>query len=498
MGEIGVAVVVPVDPSRPVPSTTCDSSRRRTSRTTSCPSPAPGRRPAAHRHAEGRPARPRRPRAGGESGTAHGPGRIDACPDPPSGTSSPCSSARPRCSTAACSGSTTPDRATGEQAAAANRGTTIDPADLEPDPLPDPQVGAGHVQGRHLHPDPRRANRSGARSAGRPRTSATSRSWSCTAAVGSAAVSKACGRGPNRLNAEGYVAFLPDYHLFTPGSSGPVFPWPEQNIKAAVQYLRGTAQALGISRKNIVVQGMSAGARVGAVAYTTPNDDYFAGPELWPDIPDTVNGFIGFYHPYDGSMQYSSQYYGGIRRQHERDGARALGQGRRDRQRAACRRSRAVHHRQHATGTSSSTNRTCSRRRFATHDEDADTGRHHRRQPRVRHRHGHPSEPPRRTGRDRGTSLAQRRVPAGPATRGADVGHRSRHGTRSFGRATHHLRHAPSVRHHEHNSRPPLVRSAATTTSTPSSSTSSSSTHDEQHRARPRLRRPPRRRPPRD
>jgi acetyl esterase/lipase len=115
----------------------------------------------------------------------------------------------------------------------------------------------------------------------------------------------------DRLVAEGYVAFLPDYHLFTPGGSGTVFPWPEQNVKAAVQYLRGTARALGISRGNLVVQGMSAGARLGAVAYTTPNDPYFDGPELWPDISDTVNGFIGFYHTYDGSMQYSTQYYGG-------------------------------------------------------------------------------------------------------------------------------------------------------------------------------------------
>jgi acetyl esterase/lipase len=115
----------------------------------------------------------------------------------------------------------------------------------------------------------------------------------------------------DRLTAEGYVVFLPDYHLFAPGGSGPVFPWPEQNLKAAVQYLRGTAQAVGISRRNIVVQGMSAGSRLGAVAYTTPNDEYFDGPELWPDISDTVDGFIGFYHTYDGSMQYSSQYYGG-------------------------------------------------------------------------------------------------------------------------------------------------------------------------------------------
>ena len=104
--------------------------------------------------------------------------------------------------------------------------------------------------------------------------------------------------------------------------------------------------ALGISRKNIVVQGMSAGARVGAVAYTTPNDEYFAGPELWPDISDTVNGFIGFYHPYDGSMQYSSQYYGGSDESSDPRGARALGRGRRDCQRDAGRGSRAVHHRQ--------------------------------------------------------------------------------------------------------------------------------------------------------
>lgn len=115
----------------------------------------------------------------------------------------------------------------------------------------------------------------------------------------------------DRLTAEGYVAFLPDYTLFKPGGRGPVFPLPEQNIKAAVQFLRGTANALGIDRDHIVVQGMSAGARIGAVAYATPDDPWFAGPERWDAISDQVNGFIGFYHPYDGSMQFSIQYYGG-------------------------------------------------------------------------------------------------------------------------------------------------------------------------------------------
>jgi acetyl esterase/lipase len=118
-------------------------------------------------------------------------------------------------------------------------------------------------------------------------------------------------RWANRYIAEGYVTFLPQYYLFGVGGESPVFPHPEQNIKAAVQFLRGTGNAIGIDKDRIVVQGQSAGARVGAVAYTTPDDLLFKGPELYPDIPDTVNGFIGFYHPYDGTMQYADQYFGG-------------------------------------------------------------------------------------------------------------------------------------------------------------------------------------------
>jgi acetyl esterase/lipase len=119
-------------------------------------------------------------------------------------------------------------------------------------------------------------------------------------------------RWADRLGAEGYVTLQAEYHLFTPGSSeSPVFPRPEQDIKAAVQFLRGTGNALGIAKDRIVVQGMSAGARVGSVAFTTPNDPWFAGPNTYADISDEVNGFIGFYHPYDGTMQYASQYFGG-------------------------------------------------------------------------------------------------------------------------------------------------------------------------------------------
>jgi acetyl esterase/lipase len=114
-----------------------------------------------------------------------------------------------------------------------------------------------------------------------------------------------------RLNAEGYVTLNIDYRLFTPGVESPVFPHPEQNVKAAVQFLRGTGSALGIRKDRIAVQGHSSGARLGAVAFTSPGDPWFAGPELWPGIADTVDAFVGFYHPYDGSMQHQAQYYGG-------------------------------------------------------------------------------------------------------------------------------------------------------------------------------------------
>jgi acetyl esterase/lipase len=119
-------------------------------------------------------------------------------------------------------------------------------------------------------------------------------------------------RWADRYLVEGYVTFLPGYPLFNPGSNeSPVFPRPEQNIKAAVQFLRGTGNALGIRKDRIVVQGQSAGARIGAVGFTTGDDPWFAGPELYEGISDKVNGFIGFYHPYDGTMQFADQYFGG-------------------------------------------------------------------------------------------------------------------------------------------------------------------------------------------
>lgn len=110
---------------------------------------------------------------------------------------------------------------------------------------------------------------------------------------------------------EGYTTFAVDYTLFSSGQRQPAFPQPEQDLKTAVQYLRGTSAWLGVNPQRIVIQGLSAGARIGAVVYTTGNDAWFAGPTAWPDIADHANAFVGLYGTYDGTLQHERTYYGG-------------------------------------------------------------------------------------------------------------------------------------------------------------------------------------------
>jgi dienelactone hydrolase len=107
----------------------------------------------------------------------------------------------------------------------------------------------------------------------------------------------------------GYVTFTIDYALLDPALDDRLYPLPEQNVKAAVQYLRMQDDWLGIER--VVVHGNSSGARLGGVLLTTANDPAFAGPELWPDVPDAIDGFVGFYGYYEGWQFDAPAYYGG-------------------------------------------------------------------------------------------------------------------------------------------------------------------------------------------
>lgn len=100
-----------------------------------------------------------------------------------------------------------------------------------------------------------------------------------------------------------------DYRLATKGTDTGVYPEPEQDVKAAVQFLHLAATTLGTDA--VVLQGHSAGARLGAIVLTTAGDDAFTGSALWHDVSDAIDGFIGFYGYYDGFQFDWQAYYGG-------------------------------------------------------------------------------------------------------------------------------------------------------------------------------------------
>jgi acetyl esterase/lipase len=107
----------------------------------------------------------------------------------------------------------------------------------------------------------------------------------------------------------GYLTFSIDYRLVDPATDTGIYPIPEQNVKAAVQYLRQHADELGIER--IVVQGHSAGARLAGIAATTADLPAFSGREVWDGVSDRIEAMIGFYGYYDGAQYQDVAYYGG-------------------------------------------------------------------------------------------------------------------------------------------------------------------------------------------
>ena len=121
----------------------------------------------------------------------------------------------------------------------------------------------------------------------------------------------------------GYVTISVDYLILAQTTRSPVSPGPEQDVKAAVQYVRDHADELGIDIDRIVVHGSSAGSRLGGQLYVSGDDPYYYGAEMWPTTPSPINGFIGFYGYYTGLSADEERYYGG-----PEDSADALVQGR--------------------------------------------------------------------------------------------------------------------------------------------------------------------------
>jgi acetyl esterase/lipase len=108
-----------------------------------------------------------------------------------------------------------------------------------------------------------------------------------------------------------YPTFAIDFLVAKPSTPSPVYPKPETDVKAAVQYLRGRAGALALDPDRIVVQGFATGAALGSQTEVTPNDSFFDGPAHYPSVSDAPAAFIGFYGRYDGHRPDQTKYYGG-------------------------------------------------------------------------------------------------------------------------------------------------------------------------------------------
>jgi acetyl esterase/lipase len=102
------------------------------------------------------------------------------------------------------------------------------------------------------------------------------------------------------LAARGYVVFAIDYRLSTP--TQPTWPQALLDCKAALQYLRGNAAALGVDPDRIGIGGDSAGASLAALAALTQDFPQFANrypKDAYTSVSTKVKAAVPIYGVYD-------------------------------------------------------------------------------------------------------------------------------------------------------------------------------------------------------
>lgn len=104
------------------------------------------------------------------------------------------------------------------------------------------------------------------------------------------------------LAARGFAVASVDYRL----SGEAKFPAAVHDLKAAIRFLRANAGRYGIDRKRVALWGASAGAHLAALVALTGDDPKFEPDDRNdPAQSDRVQGFAGWYGPYDMSRMFS-------------------------------------------------------------------------------------------------------------------------------------------------------------------------------------------------
>lgn len=107
------------------------------------------------------------------------------------------------------------------------------------------------------------------------------------------------------LAASGYALFSVDYRLCKPDQK--TYPEAVHDIRAAVQFVRGSAQTLKVDPKRIGLIGNSAGAHIAALVALAGDASVFAGAyrdDQFSAQSARVKAMIGFYGVYDMAAQW--------------------------------------------------------------------------------------------------------------------------------------------------------------------------------------------------
>ena len=105
------------------------------------------------------------------------------------------------------------------------------------------------------------------------------------------------------LAAQGYVVFTPTYSLAKKGE--PSYPAAMQDIRVAIQFLRGRAKDFKVDGESIALMGESAGGYFAAMIALAGEEPQFRSKlGAYPDLPATIKAAIPIYGMFDLPAQW--------------------------------------------------------------------------------------------------------------------------------------------------------------------------------------------------
>jgi acetyl esterase/lipase len=113
------------------------------------------------------------------------------------------------------------------------------------------------------------------------------------------------------LAARGYAGFTISYRLTRPGTQ--TYPEAVQDVRAAVQFMRGSAKELKLDPERIALWGNSAGAQLAALVALAGDSPLFASSypqDRFAAAPANVKLLIGVYGIYDLLAQWRHSQIG--------------------------------------------------------------------------------------------------------------------------------------------------------------------------------------------